>query len=117
METMFARKGLRRDAVESHLKRLVHAKSVLGVEDALSVLLIGITGRTRAPQQDLSALENEGVLIRYLELDEGAQPRAEANGVDVDAQPSPSARHLSGGDSDGRQDDPRERPPRGIPGT
>lgn len=71
VEIMFARKGLRRNAVETRLKSIAHAKSVLGVEDALSVVLIGITDTTRPSQQDLSALENEGVLIKYVELDEG----------------------------------------------
>jgi hypothetical protein len=81
VETMFARKSLRRDLVEARLKRLEHNKYVLGVEDALSVLLIGITGATRPSQQDLNSLEKEGVLIRYVELDEEAQPMAVADAL------------------------------------
>ncbi|MBW1797826.1 MAG: hypothetical protein JRJ21_05350 [Deltaproteobacteria bacterium] len=69
VETMFARDRLSRDAVAKRITRLGHAKKEFGVEDALSVLLVGITKATRPAEEDLKSLEEQGVLIRYVELE------------------------------------------------
>lgn len=74
VETMLARKKLTRSAVEARLDRLARAKTALGLTDALSVLLIGITRETPRPRQSLAGLESEDVVIRFIEVDEQAQP-------------------------------------------
>jgi predicted transcriptional regulator len=70
VETMFARKNLSHEAARLGLRRLAHAKGAFGVEDAISALLIGITESTGSSQQDLSDLEDEQVIIRYVDLEE-----------------------------------------------
>lgn len=72
VETMFARTSLSRDAARTRLRRLAQAKSAFGVDDATSVLLVGITSATDSPHQDLGELEGEQVLIRYIELEDGS---------------------------------------------
>lgn len=69
VETMFAGDRLSRDAVHQRIKRLEHAKKEFGVQDALSVLLVGITTATRPDGEDLKSLEEQGLLIRYVELE------------------------------------------------
>lgn len=73
VETMLVRNSLTRTAVEARLDRLAHAKSDLGIEGATSVLLIGITAATTQTEEDLAALENAHVVIRYIELEEKGQ--------------------------------------------
>jgi hypothetical protein len=66
---MFAKDRLSRDAVAGRIKRLGHAKKAFGVQDAVSVLLVGITTATRPAEQELKSLEEQGLLIRYVELE------------------------------------------------
>jgi hypothetical protein len=53
---MFARDRLSRDAVEKCIARLEQSKKVFGIQDALSVLLVGITKATRSAEEDLKSL-------------------------------------------------------------
>jgi DNA-binding transcriptional regulator YhcF (GntR family) len=69
VETMFAGDRLSRDAVAKRIRQLGQAKEELGVQDALSVLLIGITTATRPAEEDLKSIEKPGLLIRYVELE------------------------------------------------
>lgn len=68
VETMFAEGHLSRDAVADCIKRLRQAQKGIRVQDALSVLLVGITTATRPDVEDLKSLEEQGLLIRYVEL-------------------------------------------------
>jgi hypothetical protein len=69
VETIFAGESLSRVAVANRIKQLEHAKKAFGMQDALSVLLIGITKMTHPTEEDLKSLEKKGLLIKYVEME------------------------------------------------
>lgn len=68
IETMLVQDRLSREGVLRRIQRLEAAKRELGLSNATSVLLIGITKTTKAAEDDLRKLEKPDLLIRYVEM-------------------------------------------------
>jgi hypothetical protein len=68
IETFFARERITSRAIKSKINRLDKAKTAMGLNDAISVLLIGIAENTVRENVDIKQVEQRGVLIRFIEV-------------------------------------------------
>lgn len=68
VETTIARKRISGNDIELRIHRLNDSKRALRMEDARSVLIIGITQETVRDDVDLRSIEDRDVLVKYVEL-------------------------------------------------
>ncbi len=69
IDTMTARSSLHPSDVAPRSSRLTKARQAIGVPDGIGVILIGITGNTDSHGDDLKALEEPDLWIRYVEIE------------------------------------------------
>ena len=69
VETVLAFKELSRERIERSVSRLTKAKKELGLADATSVLLFGISTDTVREDIDLIKLEHDGILLKFIEME------------------------------------------------
>jgi len=68
IETMLARERITRSAIGRRIERLERAKVEMRLQDATSVLLIGIGEATDRDDVDLKLIEQQGVLVKFIEI-------------------------------------------------
>jgi hypothetical protein len=70
VDTVFAKNQLSRSELEKRIGQLAETAAIFELQNAVRVILVGITRDTRASSEALQELEDEGALIiKYIELE------------------------------------------------
>jgi predicted ArsR family transcriptional regulator len=69
VEAVLAFKRLSRERIERSVSRLSKAKKEMGLEEATSVLLVGISTNTVREDINLIKLEKDGIFLKFIEIE------------------------------------------------